>query len=140
MIVRITCFSIDWYNCGCCCVDDNVHERITIYENGSKIKIKQFNGRREVIEEMEYKVPGEKIWEFFSFIHNTMMLRKWNDDYRVEVCDGSEWEMRIKYSDRTVTCIKGTVEKPPLGAEIEKLINQMLESTCCLYEPILFGC
>lgn len=30
---RVTCFKLNWYNCGLCCVEEIVQEEITVYRN-----------------------------------------------------------------------------------------------------------
>lgn len=137
---RITSFSIDWFNWSCCCAYDGVHEKTTIYLNKSLIKIDKYNGLNELIEEQNCLVPKEDIKEFFQLLESIDQQNKWKQDYSVEVCDGSAWEIRLRYSDRTIKFIKGTIEKPPLGNKIDKYIRDMLLLSHDFADPILFGC
>ena len=137
---QITSFSIDWYNCGLCCAFDIVHEKTTIYLRKNLIKIEKFNGLNDLISKEEYFVQRDSINDFFDFINKTDLSNAWKNDYSVMVCDGSRWEMRLRYSDRTVKLIKGTVDKPDKGRKIEKMIKDMLPDEECIEDPVLFGC
>lgn len=138
--IRITSFSIDWYNWSCCCADDEVHEKTTIYLNKTLIKINKFNGLEELLEEHNCLVSKDNIKNFFQLLESIDQQNKWKQDYCVEVCDGSAWEIRLRYSDRTIKLIKGTIEKPPLGNKIDKCIRDMLLLSHDFADPILFGC
>ena len=137
---RITSFSIDWYNCGLCNSLDIVHERTTLYLSKKLIKSEKFNGLDELLGKEEYFVCSESINDFFDFISKMDSNNEWKKDYTVVVCDGSRWEMRLRYSDRTGKLIVGTVEKPDKGRKIEKMIKDMLSNEKCIENPILFGC
>lgn len=136
---RITSFSIDWYNCSCCTADSIVQENTTLYLNKSEIKIKAFNGYKELVEEQTIPVNKNEIKGLFNYIQYEA-LNKLQQNYRVEVCDGSEWVLKLRYSDRTITAIQGTVEKPSFCEEIEKKIKEMLFNAKSFADPILFGC
>ena len=41
---RITCFKLNWYDCGLACADDAVQEEITIYRNEHRLVFKELNG------------------------------------------------------------------------------------------------
>lgn len=135
----VTSFSIDWYNCSCCAVDSIVHEKITLYLNKSLIKIKSYYGYQEIVEEQTIPVEKDKIKELFNYIQNVAFYEL-QQNYRVEVCDGSEWVLKLRYSDKTITAIQGTVEKPSVCDEIENKINKLLFEAKSFADPILFGC
>jgi len=135
----VTSFSIDWYNCSCCAVDSIVHEKTTLYLNKSLIKIKSYNGYQEIVEEQTIPVEKDKIKELFDYIQNVAFYEL-QQNYRVEVCDGSEWVLKLRYSDNTITAIQGTVEKPPFCDKIENKINKLLFEAKSFADPILFGC
>lgn len=136
---KITSFSIDWYNCSCCTADSIVHEKTTLYLNESVIKIQSYNGYKDIVEEQTIPVSKGEIKGLFNYIQY-VALDKLQQDYRVEVCDGSEWVLKLRYSDRTITAIQGTVEKPTICDEIEKRINKLLLEAESYADPILFGC
>ena len=137
---QITSFSVDWHDCGLCCPSDKVHEKTTIYLRKNLIKVEQFNGMNVLLNKEEYLTSRNDISEFFDFINKMDSKHNWKDDYRIMVCDGSQWEMRLRYSDRTVKLIVGNIEKPDKGRKIEKMINDMLFDKKCINKPILFGC
>ena len=137
---QITSFSVDWYDCGLCCAFDKTHERTTIYLRKKLIKVEKFNGLDELLSKEEYIVGGSDINEFFSFVNKTDSNNEWEKDYVVHVCDGSRWIMRLRYSDKTVKTVEGTVEKPDKGREIVKMIKNMLSKQMCIEDPVLFGC
>lgn len=137
---QITSFSIDWHDCGLCSSLDKVHERITIYLRKKLIKLEKFNGLDELLGKEEYFVCSKSVNDFFDFINEMDLNNEWKKDYTVMVCDGSCWEMRLRYSDRTIKLIIGTVEKPDKGAKIVKMIKDMLFDKKCIETPMLFGC
>ena len=137
---QITSFSIKWYTCGLCCGLDKVREKTTVYLRKNLIKIEKFNGLDELLSKEEYFVLRDNINNFFDYINKIDLNNEFEKDYTVMVCDGSRWEIRLRYSDKTVKLIKGTVEKPEKGREIEKKIKDMLLNVKCIEMPILFGC
>ena len=68
------------------------------------------------------------------------LRNEFEKDYRVMVCDGSAWEMRLRHSDNTVSLIEGTVEFPTHGEEIEKYIRTAIDQAFILIDPMIFGC
>ena len=137
---QVTSFSIDWYDCRLCCALDKVHEKTTIYFRKNLIKIEQFNGLNVLLGKYEIFANRDDVNEFFDFINKSDSNNSWKDDYSVMVCDGLLWEMRLRYNDRTIKLVKGTVEKPDKGRKIEKMIENMLSNERCVEKPILFGC
>lgn len=135
----ITSFSIDWYNCGLCCGDSIVHEKTTLHHRKREISIKQYNGMNTMLTETRCKVPKEDIEGFFLMLEQMDAENSWQSDYRVMVCDGWSWTVRIRYSNGTVKRVEGTVDLPPNGNKITKKIRNMLGKTFCIVEPQLFG-
>lgn len=136
---RITSFSIDWYNCGCCHVDSIVHESTTLYLNKSEIKIKSYNGHKKIVRKQTIHVGKDEIKGLFDYIQYEA-LNKLQQNYRVEICDGSEWILKLIYSDGTITAIQGNVEIPPCCEDIEKKIKEIIFKAKSFADPILFGC
>ena len=137
--MRITSFIIDWYDCGLRCGDSMVHEKTTIYRNHRKIKIQQFNGHNVLLDESEYTVSTNGIEELFVLLEKMEAKNSWESDYRVKVCDGWNWEARICFADKTIKLVEGTVELPPNGKRIAKIIHTLLEDAMCLIDLHLFG-
>ena len=135
---RITSFKLDWFDCGLCCVDDVVHERITIGRNKKQLVFAQLNGYGSVVGTEEIGIAPHLVEEFFAFLEQAE--GQWETDYRVEVCDGSSWEVLIRYSTHKTKKILGTIDYPPCGPEIEKFIATVIEQAESLADPIMFGC
>ena len=88
---------------------------------------------------MEYKVDSAIIEDMFTALERMEEKDSWKSNYRVMVCDGWSWDALIRFADRTVKLVEGTIELPPGGRKIAKKIRVLLEDTICLIEPRLFG-
>ena len=64
---RITSFKLDWFDCGLCCVDDVVHECITISRNKKQLVFKQLNGYGGVVSTEEIRIAV-----FISSLHSAL--------------------------------------------------------------------
>ena len=134
----ITCFKLNWYDCGLSCVEDKVQEEITIYRNDSYLSYKELNGYGVICSCKIIHIEKEKVNAFFAFLEK--ISDRWEDNYKVEVCDGSEWQVRMWHSSHKIKKVCGTVKYPPHGKKIEKYIRSFIaESNECI-DPILFGC
>ena len=100
---KITCFKLNWYDCGLCCADDMVQEEITVYRNNNLMVFKELNGYGVIcsceIIHIE-PVEVEKLFDFLERIYD-----KWENDYKVEVCDGSEWKVRMWHSSHKIKTV-----------------------------------
>ena len=135
---KITTFKLNWYDCGLCYADDVVQEEIIVYRNDNLLVFRELN-RYGVICSCELiHIDSEAVNEFFSFLQDAG--GEWKSDYKVEVCDGSEWKVRMWHSSHKVTKICGTVEYPPHGKKIEKYIRSFINDGKSLIDPKLFGC
>jgi hypothetical protein len=135
---RITCFKLNWYDCGLSCADSVLNEEITIYRNNSCMVFKQLNGYGVVCSCEIIHVEQDRLQKFFGFLEQT--YNEWESDYMVEVCDGSRWEVRMWHSSHKVKKVCGTVEYPPHGKKIERFIRSFIDAGNGAFEPILFGC
>lgn len=138
MTDRITSFRLHWYNCGCCCVDDILHEEISLYRNQRSLIFRQYDGQNCLISCDCISLDEKDIENFFIFLQET--VGKWETDYRIEVCDGSEWEILMWHSSHKVTKVCGTVEYPPEGKKIEQYIHSFIEHGNTFIAPRMFGC
>lgn len=93
-----------------------------------------------MLSKKEHFVIGDNLSDFFDFINKTDLNNEWKNDYSVRVCDGSIWEMRLRYNDRTVKLIKGNVCLPKNGRKIKKMIEDMLSIDKSIELPIIYGC
>lgn len=82
-----------------------------------------------------YKYKVDKYWmrEFLNFLEP--IITNWNTDYSVNLCDGYEWVLTIKYSDGSKKIIKGNVGPYPEGEEVERRIKIL---TKYKVEPMIF--
>ena len=138
MADKITCFKLNWYDRGLSCIKDVLQEEITVYRNQNRMVYKEMNGYGVVCGCEIIHVENGKIQEFFAFIEN--ICDEWDNNYFEEVCDGSEWKIRMWHSSHKVKTVYGTAEYPPHGKEIEKYIRSFLIDGKRILDPKLFGC
>ncbi len=135
---RITCFKLDWYDWGLCCVEDAVQEEVTVYRNNRCLVIKELNGYGVIYSSEIIHIEADKAEGFFAFLEK--ITDEWEDDYSVEVCDGSAWKVRMWRTSRKVKKVCGTIAYPPHGKEIETYISSFIADGKSTSEPRMFGC
>ena len=138
MTDKITCFKLNWYDCGLSCADSVVQEEVTIYRNKGYMVFKELKGYGVICSCEIIHIDNDKVREFFDFLERT--YDEWENDYIVEVCDGSRWEVRMWHSSHKVRKVCGTVEYPPHGKKIKKYIRSFIEDSQSIIAPALFGC
>ena len=134
----ITCFKLNWYNWGLCCADDAIQEEITIYRNNSLLVFKELNGYGVIRSCEIIHIGKDDAEKFFDFLENS--CNQWKNDYRVEVCDGSAWKVRMWHSSHKVKKVCGTIAYPPNGKQIEHYISSFIVCSKSTIEPQMFGC
>ena len=77
----------------------------------------------------------EKFFDFLEKIYN-----EWENDYTVEMCDGSEWKVRMWHSSHKFKKVCGTIAYPPHGKKIETYMRSFIEDGKSVIEPKMFGC
>ena len=135
---KITCFKLNWYDCGLSCADFIVQEEITVYRRDNRLVFRELNGYGVICSCEIVHIEGDKVEEFFDFLEK--ICNKWEDDYRVEVCDGCEWKVHMWHSSHKVKMVCGTVEYPPNGKKIDEYIRSFIVDGNSLIEPKMFGC
>ena len=135
---RITCFKLNWYDCGLSCAEDRVQEELTIYRNDNYMVIKELNGYGVICSCKIIHIEKEKVDTFFFFLEK--ISNEWESDYKVLVCDGSSWKIRMWHSSHRIKKICGTIKYPPHGKEIEKYIRSFIADSKECIAPIIFGC
>ena len=135
---RITCFKLNWYDWGLCCADNMVQEEVTIYRNNNIMVFKELNGYGVICSCEIIHIDKDKAAQFFDFIETA--CDKWKNDYKVEVCDGSAWTVRMWHSSHKVKKICGTIKYPPSGKKIEAYIRSFVAEGKSTIEPKMFGC
>ena len=138
MAKRITCFKLNWYDCGLACAENKVQEEITVYRNGNYMTYKELNGYGVICSCAIIHVEKEKVKTFFDFLEKSS--DNWAENYKVEVCDGSAWEVRLWHSSHKIKKVYGTIKYPPHGAKVEKYIRSFITDSKEHIDPIMFGC
>ena len=108
-----------WQSSGLISSEDicRVHTRLL----QSELQVRRYNSCG-LVNGSIYRLYGEPHAKLLSLL--TKGLKAWDkDDYSVPVCDGYSWELRLYSRKRLIRKITGTVEAPPLGEEIQNLIN-----------------
>lgn len=138
---RITSLQIDWYNNGLTCGEFVVHQVVSVYRNKRQIIYRGYNAlSKEPQESFDVRMDTASCEALFSLLEKSEAARDFEQDFIVEVCDGSAWDMRLRHSDNRITLIKGTVEYPTHGEEIEEYIRTAIEQTLTFFDPMIFGC
>ena len=135
---RITCFKLNWYDCGLSCAECVVQEEITVYRNDCYIVFKELNGYGVICRCDIIHIEKDKVNDFFESLEKT--ADKWQNDYKVQVCDGSAWQVRMWHSSHKVKKVCGTVKYPPSGRKIEKYIRSFIMDSKSIIAPKIFGC
>ena len=135
---KITCFKLNWYDCGLCCPEDMLQEEVTIYRNDSRLVFKELNGYGVICSCQIVHIEGRKVAEFFDLLEK--IYNEWEPDYKVEACDGSKWKARIWHSSHKIKTVCGTIESPPSREKIEKYIRSFIADANSPIEPKMFGC
>lgn len=88
----------------------------------------QYNGlSNEPASKYKYKVNTSKMDVFFNTLVTKIKVQDWKDNYNVEVCDGWVWECKIRSSNNMIKKAVGTVEPPPGGEQLMKLIFELAD-------------
>ena len=135
---KITCFKLNWYDCGLCCADDILQEEITIYRKDNYLVFKELNGYGVICSCEIIHLESDKVADFFDYLDG--IFDEWENDYKVEVCDGSEWKIRMWHGSHKVKMVCGTVEYPPHGKKIEKYLRAFIDDSTSIIAPRMFGC
>lgn len=135
---RITCFKLNWYDCGLACAEYRVQEEITVYRKDNYMAIKELNGYGVICSCKIIHIEKEKVDSFFSFLEK--ISDEWESNYKVLVCDGGEWKVSMWYSSRKVKKVCGTIKYPPHGKKVEKYIRSFIMDSKENITPIVFGC
>lgn len=108
------------------CSEDEATKHITAVFRTGKIKHQIYNRiEKTPLYVNVYKAEKQRCEDLFVFLEK--VVEEWENNYSVEVCDGYYWDCYLRYSDRSVRVIKGTVQPPPDGEEIERKIIKLVE-------------
>lgn len=135
---KITCFKLNWYDCGLCCAENAVQEEITVYRNDNLLVFRALNGYGVVCGYEIIHIEIDEVNKFFEFLEETCST--WESNYAVAGCDGSSWEVRMWHSSHKVKKICGTVDYPQNGKKIEKYLRSFIADGKSLITPNMFAC
>ena len=124
----ITSCSVTWDDCGLGCADDI--RRVVTRIIQTEIQVRFYNGYGDLISRRIWPLSDQQKQEIFSLLD--MCSHEWvTDDYSVEVCDGSQWELKICTKGKCLRRIKGTVEPPPHGQVIRDMVTKIVGDDNC---------
>ena len=90
-----------------------------------EIQVRMFNGRNELLKGFIFPVEPDLRFELFSLLEKCAGVWE-KDDYSVDVCDGGSWEARLLSGRKVMRKACGTVESPPLGNQLEKIVRKIV--------------
>ena len=124
----ITSCSVTWDDCGLGCADDI--RRVVTRIIQTEIQVRFYNGYGDLISRRIWPLSDQQKQEIFSLLD--MCSHEWvTDDYSGEVCDGSQWELKICTKGKCLRRIKGTVEPPPHGQVIRDMVTKIVGDDNC---------
>ena len=141
---RLTSLTLNWHYRGMASAESPVHEVIKVSRNPSAIQWSQYNGLKDRIQQRSYRLSSQEQKTIFQLFQDIFGPYDGFDsrnlsDYYVDVCDGSEWEIVLRYSHNPVKHITGTVELPPYGNQITIELKKLLAAHGCDVSPAFFG-
>ena len=151
-MARITSFDISWYAGYFACTSGAIeHDIVTVYRSSRKLKHKvaQFPEVEEdfcgeftpVLEESTLTISKELAEAMFALLEHADSEDVFERSYEEDIMDGSAWEIRIRYADRTIRRAIGNISYPPYGEELESLIRTAILDCGADLKPQLFvGC
>ena len=139
---KITCFKLNWYNYNERYVGDTDKEEITIYRKKKWMVFSETNGYGEVCSHEIINIDKNEVDIFFNFLEK--IFEEFESEYRVDILDGSEWEMRLWHGSHKIKKIRGTcsscesIEIQLYIKQIEKYIRLFIEEAKSMINPRLF--
>lgn len=142
--VQISSLELRWRCCGMTAADAPVQEVIKVTHRPSTIQWSQYNGLGELIQQRFYPLSRQERDAFFQLLHEIFgpwegFDRRNPSDYSLEICDGSQWELLLRYAHNPVRHIIGAVALPPYGKRITEELRKLLAAHGCEASPAFFG-
>lgn len=120
-------FELQWYDCGPHTVDDIGHVSTAVFKN--EIQVRFYNGYGLVNGKI-YPLNAKQFHEVFRMMDQCR--KEWEtDDYSEMVCDGYGWELKMYSNRKRIRTVSGTVQTPPHGEEIRKMIKKIVGAKNC---------
>ena len=135
----ITSFRIEWHNWGVIhCVYDLATEITNVYRRKKLLTIGQYNAIGNAFITESLPLCNEDCDRIFTLIES-IIAEVANHNYMQPVDDGYHWRLLIRYSDKHVQIIEGTIIAPNAAYELELAIRDILHSELYRGKPQLFG-
>ena len=125
---RITSITLEWFNYSEHYIGEKSYTRTSFFKRTRKLTYEEFDGCRNCIKFVEVFVPRSKVDSFFGFLNTHKEIITRQNDYSIEVCDGSAWKIKLHFSNNSVIKLLGTVLYPPCGEDIESQICSFLKA------------
>ena len=117
----------NWENCSFHNVEDVCS--VSTKVGGREIQVRFYNGYRLISGRIYYLDP-KQYHELFRLLDSCS--RDWEkDDYSVPVCDGYRWKLEMNSNRKRIRTVSGTVQMPPHGEEIRKMIKKIVGAKNC---------
>ena len=151
-MARITSFNISWYAGYFACTSGAIeHDIVTVYRSSHKLKHKVaqfpevgedfFGEFTPVLEESTLIISKELAEAMFTLLEQADSKDLVELSYEKDIIEASAWELRIRYSDRTVRRATGNITYPSYGEELENLIRAAISEAGSEIQPMCFlGC
>jgi len=148
-MARITSLDISWFAGYFACSSGAIeHDNITVYRSSHKLKYKVYRfpeveedycgGITLEQEENSLIISKELTEAMFALLEQADMEDVFDRSYEEDIMDGSAWEIRIRYADRTIRRAIGNISYPPYGEELESLIRTAILDCGSDLKPQLF--
>jgi len=126
-ISPITSCSFTWENNGLTCAEDILSVKTRILP--TEVQVRFYNGNG-LIGGRIWPLPHQQKQELFDLLE--WCCHEWNhDDYSIDVCDGSHWQLKVCAKNKCLRKIEGTVEPPPQGQKIRNMIVTIVGDDNC---------
>ena len=125
----ITTCTFTWEDCGLSFVEDVLCVKTRILHN--EIQIRFYNGYG-LMNGRILPLSDQQRQEFFDLLGQC--CNEWKtDDFSVDVCDGSRWQLKMCSKGKCLRTIEGTVELPPRGQEIRDYLSKIIGDDCYIF-------
>ena len=104
---------------------DGVYEKI-IWLNGKLYHLMDGEPEDEEVrpeQVLNVTTPSTKEWEEFWQTVDTLKVWSWKKEYISEICDGTQWELRIKRKGRRRRIISGSNAYPQPEGTFESFLD-----------------
>lgn len=126
--LHITSCTILWQN-----TDDILCVKTRIF--GGEVEVTFYNGNDNVeslIGGRIWPMPKQMRQELFDILEKCVY--EWDcDDYTADQSDPTHWMLKVCTKGSCIRSIKGSIEPPPYGHEIKKIIEKIVGNENCYF-------